>query len=80
MNKMRDANHAVSEFPKIAEYVNEFVAAVQDVLRKEWKRVKWGEPLYRVVFVLAIVAVMLSILAFMHQNFGWHILFIPGLK
>lgn len=68
MNKMRDANHTVSEFPKIAEHVNEFVVAVQTVLKKEWKRVKYGEPLYRVVFILVIVGVLFFLISLLHQH------------
>ena len=80
MNKIETVNQGAAALLDLVKYVDEFVAAVQKVLKKEWRRVKWGEPLYRGVFVLAIVAVLLSVLAFMHQNFNWHIAFIPGLK
>jgi hypothetical protein len=60
MNKMRDANHSSVDFTKLTEYVNEFVAAIHKVLKKEWRRVKFGEPLYRIVFA----AVMLGLLFF----------------
>jgi hypothetical protein len=43
------------EFSVMEGRVNEFLAAVQHVLKKEWKRVKRGERTYRTVFVLSVL-------------------------
>lgn len=80
MNEMREANHVLALFDEMNQRIDTFTKAMQRALKKEWRRVKWGEPLYRGVFVLAIVAVLLSVLAFLHQNFNWHIPLIPGLN
>jgi hypothetical protein len=60
MNNMRDANHAETEFSVMNQRVDEFTKAVQEVLRREWRRVKWGEPLYRTVFFLVAVGMLIS--------------------
>ena len=58
MNKMKDANHTVAEFGNIVEYVNEFVVAVQKLLKKEWERVKRGELIYKSTFWFSILAIV----------------------
>jgi hypothetical protein len=35
----------------------EFSDAMQIVLKYEWKRVKFGEPLYRGVFIVSVLGV-----------------------
>jgi len=68
MNKMREANHSVSEFSKIAEYVNEFVDSVQTLLKKEWRRVKYGEPFYRFTCICVILGVLFFFIIAVHQH------------
>ena len=57
MNSMRDANHSEQpvEFAALNQRIDNFTNAVQDVLKSEWRRVKFGEPLYRAVFILVVV-------------------------
>jgi hypothetical protein len=71
MNNMRDANHAATEFSVMNQRVDEFTKAVQNVLRSEWRRVKWGEPLYRIIFVLVAVGMLLSFTAILHRSYPW---------
>jgi hypothetical protein len=71
MNKMSSIGHHPSQIPNVAEFQEQFVVAVQKVLRKEWKRVKYGEPLYRFIFGLAVAGVLVSVSAYIHQNFNW---------
>ncbi|MGD0913907.1 MAG: hypothetical protein ABR928_18575 [Terracidiphilus sp.] len=68
MNNMRDANHNITDFARIKEYVNEFVVAVQRVLKKEWRRVKWGEPLYRIGVAVVVAALLFSLWTYLHPN------------
>jgi hypothetical protein len=81
-NSMREANHMPTEpgFSDVANRVNEFSAAVQDVLRSEWKRVKWGEPLYRTVFVSVAVVTFLWAAVLLYRSFPLVIHSIRGLK
>ena len=79
MNEVREANHRATDFAEMSECIDVLTVAVQKVLKKEWKRVKYGEPLYRVVFLAAIVAALLSLFvaallslyAYVHQRTGW---------
>jgi len=74
MNSVRDANHHATEFKEMNECINEFTVAVQKVLKSEWKRVKYGEPLYRSIFIIAVLGVLASLSMYLHQRFG---LFLP---
>jgi len=71
INEVRAANHRATDFAEMNQRINELTVAVQKVLKKEWKRVKYGEPLYRVVFLLAITGSLLSLGMYLHQKFGW---------
>jgi hypothetical protein len=73
INEVREANHHATDFDEMNQRINVLTVAVQKVLKKEWKRVKYGEPLYRVVFVVAVVAALLSLYAYLHQRTGWSI-------
>jgi len=73
MNEVREANHSATDFAEMNECINVLTVAVQRVLKNEWKRVKYGELLYRIVFLAAIVAALLSIYAYVHQRTGWSI-------
>lgn len=70
MNAMRDANHTENlEFKVLNQRVDDFTNAIQKVLKEEWKRVKFGEPLYRTVFILVLllgVALLLGVLVEHH--------------
>jgi hypothetical protein len=68
MNKMQNANHTAAEFNNVKECVNEFTTAVQVVLKKEWRRVKFGEPLYRTVLILVILSVLFFLINVLHQH------------
>lgn len=80
MNNMRDANHAVTEFTVMNEHVAEFTKAMQDVLRTEWRRVKWGEPLYRVIFILVAIVMLISFCVVLYQSTPWLTHLIPWLS
>jgi hypothetical protein len=77
MNEMRDANHAETpvEHGAMNQRVDAFTNAVQDVLKAEWKRVKFGEPLYKWVLRLVILGVVVFAIAFVHsvlkQYYPW---------
>jgi hypothetical protein len=73
MNEVREANHHVTGFDEMNQSINALTVAVQKVLKKEWRRVKYGEPLYRVVFLVAIIAALLSLYAYLRQRTGWSI-------
>jgi hypothetical protein len=68
MNNMREANHSMAAFPEMNQYVDEFTVAVQKVLKTEWRRVKFGEPLYRVIFLLVILSAMFLLGSFLYQS------------
>jgi hypothetical protein len=78
MNNMRDANHAETEFSVMNQRVDEFTKVVQNVLRSEWRRVKWGEPLYRVIFFLVTLGMLLSFGVILHKSYPWIFHFISG--
>jgi hypothetical protein len=78
MNNMRDANHAETEFSVMNQCVDEFTKAVQNVLRSEWRRVKWGEPLYRIIFFLVAVGMLLSFTVILHKSYPSIFHFISG--
>lgn len=80
MNDMHDANHAITEFPVMNQHVEEFTKAVQSVLRSEWRRVKWGEPLYRIIFFFVAVGMLLSFTVVLHKSYPWIFHFISGSK
>jgi hypothetical protein len=80
MNNMRDANHAETAFSVMNQHVVEFTRAVQNVLRGEWRRVKWGEPLYRIIFFLVAVGMLLSLIVILHKSYPWIFHFISGSK
>jgi hypothetical protein len=80
MNNLRDANHAETEFSVMNQCVEEFTKDVQNVLRSEWRRVKWGEPLYRTVFVLVAVGALLSFAIVLYKSSPWIFNFISGAK
>ncbi len=80
MNRMRDANHTKTEFSVMNQGVNEFTKAVQNVLRSEWRRVKWGEPIYRTTFFLVAVGMLLSFVVILHKSYPWIFHCIPGPK
>src|SRR5271166_1102612 len=80
MNEVREANHRATDFAEMNQCINELTVAVQKVLKKEWKRVKYGEPLYRVVFLLAITGALLSLCMYLHQKFGWSIHLVSALR
>jgi hypothetical protein len=65
MNTMRDANHSDIGFPEMSQRVDDFTIAVQDVLKSEWKRVKFGEPFYRVISILVILSVVFFLVSFL---------------
>ncbi len=69
MNEMRNANHSATEFSVLNDRIGVFTKAVQDVLRTEWKRVKWGEPLYRGVFAILAIVLVLSLYVLVHRNY-----------
>lgn len=69
MNEMRNANHTVTEFSVLNDRIGVFTKAVQDVLRTEWKRVKWGEPLYRGVFAVLAIVLALSLYVIVHKSY-----------
>jgi hypothetical protein len=71
MNKMRDANHTATEFDFMNERVDVFTKAIQDVLRNEWRRVKWGEPLYRIVFCLVTFGMVVSFIVILNKSYPW---------
>ena len=79
MNEMRNANHYATEHDELNERINTFTVAVQNVLKKEWKRVKWGEPLYRSVFVLVTVGMLLFLGDILYHGYPW-IHFTPSAK
>jgi len=68
MAKMKEANHSAAESTQIVDHANDFLAAVQAVLKKEWKRVKYGEPLYRVISLSVFVSVLFFIIIAVRQN------------
>jgi hypothetical protein len=80
MNEMRNANHYATDFDDLNERANIFTVAVQKVLKKEWERVKWGEPLYRWVFVLVIVGMLLSLGIIFYRIYPWAFYFASALK
>jgi hypothetical protein len=55
MNSMREANHSNTEFAELNGRIDGFTRALQSVLKGEWRRVKYGEPLYRIVFALVML-------------------------
>lgn len=69
MDKMSNAGHHVSQVLNVAQYEREFEAAVQVVLKKEWRRVKWGEPLYRTVAILVIAGVLFFLINVLRQHY-----------
>jgi hypothetical protein len=77
MNEMRAANHAENEveFAVLNQRIDAFTNAVQDVLKTEWKRVKYGEPLYKWVLRLVIASVVVFAIAYVHsvlkQHYPW---------
>jgi len=75
MNEMRNANHYATEFSELNERVNEFTRAVQAVLKNEWKRVKWGEPLYRWVFGAVVLGMITFLTAVVFDNGAWKLHF-----
>jgi len=72
MGKLSNVGHHVSQVHNVEQFVKEFETAVQVVLKKEWKRVKYGEPLYRAVTTIAIIGVVIFLTIFLisvlHQN------------
>jgi hypothetical protein len=80
MNNMREANHHAIEFAEMNQRINEFSEAIQKVLKKEWTRVKFGEPLYRVVFILVAAGLLLSASVFLQQNYSWAFSFPDNLE
>lgn len=69
MNEMRDANHAENvEFQVINQKIGVFTDAVQNVLKSEWRRVKFGEPLYRTIFIIVILIGVVLLLGVLMQH------------
>ena len=69
MNEMRNANHTATEFSELNERISVFTGAMQNVLRTEWRRVKWGEPLYRGVFAALVIVLALSLYVIVQRNY-----------
>lgn len=80
MNNMRDANHAGAEFSVTNQHVDEFTKAIQNVLRSEWRRVKWGEPLYRTIFSLVAAGMLISFAVILHKSYPSIFHFMAGSK
>jgi tetrahydromethanopterin S-methyltransferase subunit G len=69
MNEMRNANHTADvEFEVLNQRIDDFTNAVQKVLKEEWKRVKFGEPLYRTIFILVIVIGVILLVSVLIQH------------
>jgi hypothetical protein len=65
MNTLREAIHTTdATFAEMNNAVSGLTVATQVVLKKEWRRVKRGEPFYRVAFwtVITIVSAILILL------------------
>jgi hypothetical protein len=71
MNEMRAANHTAPppDFSVLTGRVEEFAAAMQAVLKSEWRGVKWGEPLYRIVRVLVMTVALIWFAVFLWRSF-----------
>jgi hypothetical protein len=69
MDRLTNVGHHVSQVHNVAQHEKEFEAAVQTVLRKEWRRVKFGEPLYRIVLILAILSVLFFLVSVLNQHY-----------
>jgi len=82
MNHMRDANHTEvpTEFTELNLRIGAFTEKVQIVLKREWRRVKFGEPLYRWTFAAIAVAMLVTLGIVLKNTFSWHLNFIPCIK
>jgi hypothetical protein len=68
MDKIQNANQDADGLIAVIKHVDEFSAATQVVLKKEWKRVKYGEPLYRTVLILVILSVLFFFITVLRQH------------
>lgn len=71
MSNLREAIHSVADFAQVNARVEELIRATQVVLKKEWRRVKTGEPFYRWTFRAVVAGLLLLILVFLYHNRQW---------
>jgi CHASE3 domain sensor protein len=71
MLKLRGAVYSATDFDQVKSGVEELISATQVVLKKEWSRVKTGEPFYRWTFRVVVAGVLLLVLVVLYQKHQW---------
>lgn len=71
MNNLREVIHAkvLSDFKQVNSKVNELEKATGIVLKKEWRRVKSGEFIYRWTFRTVVAGVLILVPVFLFEEY-----------